>query len=61
MTSRSDTAFIAYINAFKALPPNPYGINDDYITEVLEKAVADGKPIPENFDWWSDLPPDAHA
>ncbi len=61
MTPRSRAAVIAYFEAFCAMPPHPYGINEERINEVLEAAVAAGEPIPDNFDWWSDLPPDANA
>lgn len=59
--SRIETAETAYITAFRMQPPRPYAISDDRLAEVLEQAVVDGKPIPDSFDWWADLPPDALA
>ncbi len=61
MTTRIEAAILAYSTAFKVFSPNPFGINDDALAEALENAVAAGKPIPEDFDWWSELPPDAVA
>ncbi len=61
MNVRLRTAIIAYSTAFKVFSPHPFGINDDALAEALENAVAAGKPIPEDFDWWSELPPDALA
>lgn len=59
--SRFETAQTAYFAAFKNMPPEPWGINDERITQVLEQAVADGKPVPDDFDWWANMPPDAVA
>ena len=61
MTTRIEAAILAYSTAFKVISPNPFGINDDTLAAALENAVASGKPIPEDFDWWSELPPDAVA
>ncbi len=61
MNTRLRTAIIAYSTAFKMVTPNPFGINDDTLAAALEKAVASGQPIPDSFDWWAHLPPDALA
>lgn len=61
MTNRLEAATVAYFHAFKVLPPQPFAISDDRLAEVLEEAVHAGEPIPENFDWWSHLPPEALA
>lgn len=59
--NRLETAQAAYIRAFGAMAPEPFGINDDRIAEVLELAIVEGQPVPADFDWWADLPPDAVA
>jgi hypothetical protein len=59
--SRIETAQAAYVKAFREPPPEPYGISGAYIAEVLEAAVASGAPVPESFDWWAHLPPNATA
>jgi hypothetical protein len=59
--TRLETAQAAYGVAFRVAPPEPFSINDERLTEVLERAVADGRPIEESFDWWADLPSDAKA
>jgi hypothetical protein len=59
--NRLDTAEAAYVKAFGLLPPMPWGVNSEVIAEVLERAIVDGKPVPESFDWWAGFPPDAVA
>ncbi len=59
--TRLQTAIGAYFEAFKLMAPMPFGVSDDWLAEVLEKAILEGQPVPENFDWWPDLPPDATA
>lgn len=51
----------SYFEIFKLMPPFPAGVSDARIVEVLERAVKEGKPIPEDFDWWDYLPPGAVA
>ena len=59
--SRLSNAQVAYIEAFKLPPPEPFGINDEEAAQVLENAVASGAPVPDDFDWWAEMPPDALA
>lgn len=59
--SRLETAQAAYIRAFGELPPQPWGISDDVLADVIERAIVDGAPVPPDFDWWADMPPDAVA
>ncbi|MFN8750470.1 MAG: hypothetical protein ACK5YQ_01470 [Betaproteobacteria bacterium] len=58
---RLDRTYFAYVRAFDRMPPAPFGISDEYLAEVLEQAVADCKPVPDDFDWWAHLPPGAVA
>lgn len=58
---RVDVAELAYGLAFRAEPPRPAGISDSYRAEVLQQAVAKGRPVAKNFDWWAHVPPDADA
>lgn len=61
-TERLYRALDAYEQAFPGMyAPAPFGITDDALAEVLEQAVANKQPIPEDFDFWDDLPPDAVA
>jgi hypothetical protein len=59
--NRLEIAQTAYMNTFRQLPPEPWGVNDDRIAEVLEQALVDGQPLPESFDWYPDMPDDAVA
>lgn len=59
--TRLQIAQNAYAAAFRAMPPEPWGIDDDRLAEVIEQAVALGQPIDPDFDWWDYLPPDADA
>lgn len=59
--NRLETAQVAYWRAFGVSPPEPWGVNDDRIAQVLEQAVADGRQVAESFDWWAELPPNAVA
>lgn len=61
MAPRLDAAIRAYVAAFDTPSPTPFGISDEYLAKVLERAVAKGRPIPDDFDWWRHLPPDALA
>lgn len=61
MTNRLHQASVAYVARFKVLPPQPFAISNDYLAEELEKAVDAGRPIPRDFNWWANLPPDALA
>ena len=58
---RLETAQSSYWERFKLSPPMPFGVADKKIAAVLEHAVENGLPVPESFDWWQDLPPDAAA
>ncbi len=62
MSDRLKTARSAYLARFPdAALPEPFEVNDEALARVLERAVADGQPVPPDFDWWADLPPDAVA
>jgi hypothetical protein len=58
---RLSAAISAYFDAFHVVPLEPFGINARRRAEVLEQAVADGTPVPCEFDWWAHLPPGAVA
>jgi hypothetical protein len=59
--SRIETAIEAYNRTFKQAPPLPFGVHEDNLADALEQALAKGEPIPDDFDWYADLPPDAVA
>lgn len=41
--------------------PQPAMVSFQAVTRQMEKALKRGKPISHNHDWWSHLPPGAHA
>lgn len=59
--SRLVDAQAAYALAFGLAPPEPWGVDDLRIAQVLEQAVIDRIPLTESFDWWESLPPDGLA
>jgi hypothetical protein len=61
MTQRLETAISAYVRTFKVSPPFPFGINEETLAATLEQAILDGWPVPKDYDWYTDLPPDAVA
>ncbi len=58
---RLETAQAAYVRAFRAMPPEPVGVDLARLAQELEHAVAVGRPIADDFDWWAHLPPGAFA
>ena len=50
-----------YFDAFGVYMPQPFGISRPAVEEVVRAAIAKGEPIPAEYDWWADLPPDAVA
>lgn len=56
-----DQALEDYVELFQEEPPEPYGISDERLARVLREHVAKGEKIPEDFDWWGDLPDGADA
>ncbi|MFC7411467.1 hypothetical protein [Hydrogenophaga atypica] len=59
--TRLDDAQAAYGLAFGLAPPEPWGVDDLRIAQVLEQAFFERTPLPESFDWWESLPPDGVA
>jgi hypothetical protein len=59
--TRLETAQFAYVRAFGVEPPEPWGVDDERIAEVLERAIVDRKPVSASFDWWAHVPPDGVA
>lgn len=59
--NRLDNAQDAYIEAFGRMPPQPWGVDDNRVAQVLEDAVTAGQSVPDAFDWWGDLPANAAA
>lgn len=52
---------VRYSERFNRPAPLPFGISEERIAEVLLQAIRDGEPVPDEFDWWADLPPGAMA
>lgn len=59
--NRLETAQAAYFAAFFVPAPQPWGVDDDRLAAVLEQAIAAGRPVADDFDWWASLPPGAAA
>lgn len=59
--NRLETAQAAYFAAFKVASPEPWGVSDDHLAEVLENAIAAGRTVPEDFDFYAGMPPGAVA
>jgi len=57
--NRLEAAYAAYFQKFYLSPPEPMGVSDDVLAHHLERAVAKDKPIPNDFDWYFNLPPSA--
>lgn len=55
-TDREIAARQAYLIRFGNVGPEPFGVDGDKIAAELERAVASGQPIPDDFDWYRDLP-----
>jgi hypothetical protein len=54
---RPDIVIAEYERKFG--PPSiPFGISDELFAAVLWKYLRKGKPVPKNYDWYEDLPPD---
>lgn len=48
-----------YLEKFKVFPPEPMGVPDDFYYKVLATHVNQGKPVPDDFDWYPSKPDDA--
>lgn len=59
--TRLETAQVAYWAAFRVPPPRPWGVSEEVLAEALERAIVSGRRLPENYDWYADLPRDAVA
>jgi len=53
--------FEKYIIQFSEDPPIPMGIDDDEVVKVVALHMALNKPIPDDYDWYEDLPDRADA
>jgi hypothetical protein len=49
-------ARLAYLEAFGNEGPYPFGVSDADLAAALNAAVAAGRPIPADFNWYTDLP-----
>jgi SPP1 gp7 family putative phage head morphogenesis protein len=60
-TARLRIAQTAYSRVFGIRAPDPLGVNPLSVAVVLEQAIVESQPVPADFDWWAELPPDAVA
>jgi hypothetical protein len=50
----------AYVARFPGeTVPQPFAIADEEVARVLQAAIAAGRPVPEDHDWWWFVPGDA--
>lgn len=61
MNDELEDAIEDYVELFQAEPLTPLGIPPDKLAAVLRDHVRRGEPVPEEFDWWADLPDGADA
>jgi hypothetical protein len=61
ISKRLVAAAKAYEQAFAQPIPEPMGYDDDRLAELLEEAVAAGKPIDPDADLHAGIPPEANA
>jgi hypothetical protein len=52
-------ARLAYQQAFGTPGPTPFEVDDGLLIATLLTAVKSGQPIPDDFNWYPDLPPGA--
>ena len=49
----------AYVARFPGVKvPRPFAVTDDELAAVLESAMAAGKPVSDDHDWWAWVPTD---
>lgn len=51
----------AYVARFGRQVPQPAMVSFEVVTLQMEKALKRGRPISDSHDWWSHVPPGAHA
>lgn len=61
MNPELEKALDDYVELFGVEPPIPFGVSDERLASVLRDAVSSGEPVPDDFDWWDDLPEGADA
>lgn len=52
---------VRYSERFDLPAPQPFGVSNKRMIEVLLAAIRAGRPVPDDFDWWDYLPPGAVA
>lgn len=53
-----DRIYAAYAATFgNAL--YPFGVDEGRVAEILAEHLARGEPVPDDYDWYPDLPPGA--
>lgn len=56
-----DALLEQYVALFREEPPMPTSVGEDLISVVMERAIRERKVIPEDYDWWADIPKDSMA
>jgi hypothetical protein len=45
-----------YIEKFGKFPPEPINVNDSQLIAAMNEAIDKGRPIPDNYPWYADMP-----
>ncbi len=49
----------AYVARFPGVKvPRPFAVTDEELAQVLDAAIAAGKPVADDHDWWAWVPTD---
>ena len=48
-----------YMERFGRHVPMIFGATEERTVEALEKALEKNRPVPEDYNWYPNLPPDA--
>jgi hypothetical protein len=54
-----DDLIVQYTTKFGAYIPVPFGVPEEDLAKVIAEHIEKGKPIPEDYDFYSDVPADA--
>jgi len=61
MSKEKYKVFYVYEEAFGVKVPMPYPIEDEVVRIQVVKALKEGKPIADDYNWYQNIPDDAVA
>jgi len=56
-----DEIFELYIETFNIHIPMPMSVCDEFLAQVLLEHIEKNTPVPNDYDWYKNLPPGAVA